>query len=173
MLGHSIQMGGGHEGDIAKAAHIINAAGKPFSPWFLGELCTAPVLSRLQGCHGGLPGAPRTHCPRALPVLSAAFPVMLCGMFASSPDAVEQLRKMLRVAVMPTVTTFQGAGVAGRELVSAELARAGWRRPSGVQISQCTASPTCQLSLALLPFLRLSCTQGAWASSPTPSATAC
>lgn len=43
---------------------------------------------------------------------------MLCGQFASSPDAAAELRKLLRVAGMPVVTTFQGAGIAGRELVS-------------------------------------------------------
>lgn len=32
---------------------------------------------------------------------------MLCGQFASAPDAAAELRKMLRVAAMPVVTTFQ------------------------------------------------------------------
>lgn len=40
----------------------------------------------------------------------AAFPVMLCGMFASQPETAHELRKLLHTCPMPVVTTFQVGG---------------------------------------------------------------
>lgn len=52
VLGQSIQMGGGHEGDIARAADIINAAGKLLSlaaAQCTASLCLALPTAALEG----------------------------------------------------------------------------------------------------------------------------
>ncbi|KAI7836323.1 hypothetical protein COHA_009831 [Chlorella ohadii] len=67
-----------------------------------------------QSTHPG--GGHDSDIAKAADVINnAGFPVMLCGQFASEMTAAAALRNMLRVAAMPVVTTFQGAGVVGQD----------------------------------------------------------
>jgi acetolactate synthase-1/2/3 large subunit len=61
----------------------------------------------------------------ALRLAAAQTPVVLLGMGASEPNAVEAVRELLRAFPIPAVGTFQGAGVISRDLVSLFFGRIG------------------------------------------------
>lgn len=99
-----------------RAAESIGRPGAAFVS-LPQDIMVGPAQLRVlgQSLHTG--GGSELDIAKAADTINkAAFPVMLCGMFASQPETAHELRKLLHTCPMPVVTTFQGTGVLGRNL---------------------------------------------------------
>ncbi len=73
-----------------------------------------------------LGAAPETAIAEAARLIQAAtLPVLLLGMDASRPATAAALRALLHAYVLPTVCTYQGAGVISRDLLGCFAGRVG------------------------------------------------
>lgn len=82
--------------------------------------------------HPGPVPRPRLGSPDAAAIQEAATlinrarrPVLLLGMLASTPQATEAIRSLLRQTPLPVLSTFQGAGVVPRDLLACFAGRVG------------------------------------------------
>ncbi|PRW39265.1 acetolactate synthase [Chlorella sorokiniana] len=103
---------------ITNAFRAAESIGRPGAAFVSlpQSVLVGPAKMRVlgQSLHAG--GGHDSDIAKAADVInSAGFPVLLCGQFASEMSAAAALRNMLRVAAMPVVTTFQGAGVVGKD----------------------------------------------------------
>jgi acetolactate synthase I/II/III large subunit len=100
----------------------------------LSEATDAPVIKPLQKVSYGA-----THSEiieQAANVINRAkFPVLLLGQEASRPQNTAAIRELLTKTRLPTVGTFQAAGVVSRDLVSCFAGRVGlFRNQPGDQL---------------------------------------
>ncbi len=71
-------------------------------------------------------GAPKEAIEMAARLLNeASFPVILLGMQASQPQNAEGIRQLLEHTQLPTVSTYQAAGVIPERLLSCFIGRVG------------------------------------------------
>lgn len=97
-----------------RAAESIGRPGAAFVSLPM-DIMVGPAKMRVLGQSLHLGGGHEDDVAKAADLINAAaHPVLLSGMFASSPDAADELRKLLHVCAMPVVTTFQGTGVVGK-----------------------------------------------------------
>lgn len=71
------------------------------------------------------PGPAEEIAEAARLIAGASRPVLLLGMDASRPAAAAAIRRLLGHAPLPTVCTYQGAGVVSRELLDCFAGRVG------------------------------------------------
>jgi len=70
--------------------------------------------------------APLDKIKQAADLLNnAKSPVLLLGMQASKPENTEIIRKLLRITRLPTVETFQAAGILSEDIVDCFVGRVG------------------------------------------------
>jgi len=71
------------------------------------------------------PGPAEEIAEAAALIAKAARPVLLLGMDASRPQAAAAIRRLLAASPLPTVCTYQGAGVVSRDLLDCFAGRVG------------------------------------------------
>lgn len=100
----------------------------------LKEMTSAPVIKPASRICYGL-AHPETIRAVSQLINQAKCPVLLLGEEASRPENTEAIRKLLLKTGLPTVGTFQAAGVVSRELVSCFAGRVGlFRNQPGEQL---------------------------------------
>jgi acetolactate synthase-1/2/3 large subunit len=90
----------------------------------LTELTTAEATDPAPEVKRGL--APQEEIEKAAKLINAAKePVLFLGLEASRPDNASAIRSLLKDCYLPTISTYQAAGVVSRELESCFLGRVG------------------------------------------------
>ncbi|KTD31695.1 acetolactate synthase [Legionella moravica] len=90
----------------------------------LTEMVNAPVIKPLADIRYGIAHQQSLQAV-ADTVNAAQFPVLLLGQEASRPENTQAIRALLDKTHLPTVGTFQAAGVVSRSLVSCFAGRVG------------------------------------------------
>ena len=100
----------------------------------LSEKTTASVIQPGNPLRYGVTHSATVMCVANL-INHAQFPVLLLGQEASRPENTDAIRALLTKTGLPTVGTFQAAGVVSRELVSCFAGRVGlFRNQPGDQL---------------------------------------
>jgi acetolactate synthase I/II/III large subunit len=110
---------------LRAAVSIPQGAAAVILPQDVAKVETTEVISRI-AVPGRLGPAPADAVAAvAARIKHAEFPVMLVGMRAAEPAACEAIRRLLDVADLPVVETFQAAGTISRALEAHYLGRIG------------------------------------------------
>lgn len=98
------------------------------------EQTDAPVIEPLEKISYGTAPTEKIMAAAAL-INNAKFPVLLLGQEASRPENTRIIRTLIAKTKLPTIGTFQAAGVVSRELVSCFAGRVGlFRNQPGDQL---------------------------------------
>ncbi|KAF0506891.1 acetolactate synthase AlsS [Pediococcus pentosaceus] len=95
---------------------------------FPQDVVNAPVSSRpIQPLRKPIlgPASPIEIEELAKAIRNAQLPVLLLGMRASSPEVTKAVRELVRIANLPVVETFQGAGIISHDLEDHFYGRVG------------------------------------------------
>jgi acetolactate synthase-1/2/3 large subunit len=82
-----------------------------------------PLTPSNKVCYGAATQETITHAEKQLN--QAQYPVVILGLEASNPDNVESIRALIKKTSLPTVGTFQSAGVIPKELFHCFAGRIG------------------------------------------------